>query len=498
MGVASLASEQFTSFTVPADVALGAYLLEVVANGIASEAVTVAITSRAAVPSMSEAYSFARGKRDTARDLAVQEEMFWRDLNEVHLLMDFISGRPDTSLLDLKDIPDPTPGANAVLPPQEVLHRVCLIRFPPVGSPDDKADQAALLLMVKDRLNALANPAKGLTIAFTTMFTSQYGKGYRKGRDRMAPSALAWQRGVGFAVEAYPNLYRRAIWFRRGFTALPPLTFLLLLATAFTAWDVVLASQTLREADAEVLALPNSAVNDTSCFITRNGSAGTLDPTKVPPAIAVSCQTLVGIENTGTVQPNPSYAARISSADMLLGSISWWHPVGLTVRLFERPLPSWTAENKVVQTPPKDSNPQDPEFLCGGEGTCDRVADVTSLGESVINVFSNNVLPIMFGLLGNFSGLMRLINNKVRDSTLSPRDIRLLVSLMPMGVVAGLTVGLIFSPNAGSSISGTVGTLSASALAFLAGYGVDFYFNALDSILARVFPKSTTENGNSK
>jgi hypothetical protein len=123
---------------------------------------------------------------------------------------------------------------------------------------------------------------------------------------------------------------------------------------------------------------------------------------------------------------------------------------------------------------------------------------VTSLGESVINVFSNNVLPIMFGLLGNFSGLMRLINNKVRDSTLSPRDIRLLVSLMPMGVVAGLTVGLIFSPNAGSSISGTVGTLSASALAFLAGYGVDFYFNALDSILARVFPKSTTENGNSK
>ena len=111
--------------------------------------------------------------RDKASDLAMQEEMFWRDLNEVHLLMDYISGRNDKSLTDLDDVPSLEPGAAPPrLTPQQALHRVCLIRFPPVGSLDDKADQAALLLLVKDRLNALASPARGLSIAFTALFAT--------------------------------------------------------------------------------------------------------------------------------------------------------------------------------------------------------------------------------------------------------------------------------------------------------------------------------------
>jgi hypothetical protein len=470
----------------------------VVANGIASEAVTVAITSRAAVPSMSEAYSFARGKRDTARDHSVQQEMFWRDLNEVHLLMDFISGRPDTSLLDLKDIPDLTPGAKAPLLPQEVLQRVCMIRFPPVGTPDDKADQAALLLMVKDRLNALASPAKGLSVAFTSMFASllkqDFGPASQNGS--LAEQRGLWQRGTGFALEAYPNLYSQARRFRVVFKMLPYVTLAWLLITALTSWDVVLASQTFRKAEAEVLALPNSTVNDTSCFIMRTGGVVKLNPAKLPPAdIAVSCQTLVAIEDAGVLEPDGSYAARISAADMLLGPVSWWHPVGFIVRLFEQPVP---AVGGVPATDKKNATQPTPDTSCGMRTSCDQTADMTDLAESVINVFSNNILPMMFGLLGTFVGLMRSITAKVRDSILSPRDYRLSWSLLPMGVVAGFTVGLIISPDAGSSGTGTVGTLSATALAFLAGYGVEFYFNALDMMLMRVFPSSTKQAGNSK
>ena len=493
MGVGTGNTEQFTSFTVPAEAALGSYELEVVANGIASQAVAVAITAKIAPTSGTS--SPPCGTRDTARDLAVQEEMFWRDLNEVHLLMDFISGRADTSLLELKDIPDPGPSAEGVLTPQDVLRRVCLIRFPPVGSPDDKADQAALLLMVKDKLNALAFPAKGLSIAFTALFARMYKQDQRL-VPHMSPKAQrkAWQQSTGFALEAYPNLDGPAANFRFMFKWLPYFTLALLLFTALISWDVVLASQTLQKADVELGALPNALVNDMTCSIKRNGSVETINLAEVPPTIAVSCQTLIGIEGSGTLKPNTSYAARIASADILLGSVSWWHPVGGIVRWFERPLPPDQGQGDSPPEPAaKGSKPPASDVSCGALGSCARVADMIDTAESVINVFSNNILPMLFGLLGTFSGLMRSITAKVRDSTLSPRDYRLSLSLIPMGVVAGLTAGLIISPNAGSSIAGTVGTLSATALAFLAGYGVEYYFNGLDIVLMRIFPTSTTQ-----
>ena len=323
----------------------------------------------------------------------------------------------------------------------------------------------------------------GLSIAFTSMFSGSVPKRGVSGSP------------TGFAVQAYPDLYNQATRFRRTMDWLPGVTVLFLVITALMSWDVVLTSETLRKAEAEVLALPNATINDNSCHVTRNGSEKFFAAKAGADAtIAVRCQILVNLENAGTVSPDPSYAARIAAADMLLGPTSWLHPEGIIVRLAALPPPKEDAEN--VSQPGPDR--MDSEALCGGEGTCDRVADMIDLGESVTNVFSNNILPMMFGLLGTLSGLMRTITVRVRESILSPRHYRLSWSLLPMGVVAGLTAGLIISPDAGSSIKGTVGTLSATALAFLAGYGVDLYFNALDTILRRIFPGSTTPTGTSK
>src|SRR4051794_1336265 len=94
-------------------------------------------------------------------------EIFRRDLNEVHLLMDFISSLPRKSLNDLS-LPDPDPTGRPTAPgqirslmdPAESVRRISLIRFPP--SPDEKkrAEEATLLLLAKDRLNDLARPAR--------------------------------------------------------------------------------------------------------------------------------------------------------------------------------------------------------------------------------------------------------------------------------------------------------------------------------------------------
>jgi hypothetical protein len=105
-------------------------------------------------------------------EIFAQEELFFRDLAEVHLLMDFISGREDKSLDGLKGVPiaNKTGKLKPAKSSQHVVEQICRITYPPHGSVDKRAEQAALMLAVKDRLNFLASPARGMTVSFTAMF----------------------------------------------------------------------------------------------------------------------------------------------------------------------------------------------------------------------------------------------------------------------------------------------------------------------------------------
>ncbi|MBV8867906.1 MAG: hypothetical protein JOY65_00595, partial [Acetobacteraceae bacterium] len=83
---------------------------------------------------------------------------------------------------------------------------------------------------------------------------------------------------------------------------------------------------------------------------------------------------------------------------------------------------------------------------------------------------------------------LRTIYRKVSASTLAPWDSRLLWTRMVLGMIAGSCVGLFFSPS-GTGLQGgaAIGTLSLSAIAFLAGYAVDGLFGMLDEIVHRIF-----------
>ena len=138
-------------------------------------------------------------------------------------------------------------------------------------------------------------------------------------------------------------------------------------------------------------------------------------------------------------------------------------------------------------TPP----PCTPATECGYENA------VAAFGNIVVSVFTDYVLPMMFGVLGTLAGLMRMIANKVRESTLSPRDYRLVGSLIPLGAVAGLAVGLVVTPSTVGSGNSAL-TLSAAGLAFLAGYGADAFFAMIDALLTRVFSTAPQQAAGSK
>jgi hypothetical protein len=97
-----------------------------------------------------------------ARGERVQDFIFARELAEVYLLLDHLSGRSDKSLTAaIGDGKDDTGS--------DWIQKICAIGWPPKGTPVEQSAQAATLLLAKDRLNAAAKPANGASIVFTLM-----------------------------------------------------------------------------------------------------------------------------------------------------------------------------------------------------------------------------------------------------------------------------------------------------------------------------------------
>jgi hypothetical protein len=117
---------------------------------------------------------------------------------------------------------------------------------------------------------------------------------------------------------------------------------------------------------------------------------------------------------------------------------------------------------------------------------------------SVLSVLGNNVLPVLFGVLGTLIGALRSIQSKVQDSLLTPRDFVSTLMGLPIGAAAGLAVGLFLNPSS-APVTGAAGltgglNLSASGLGFLAGYGSNRFFGFLSDVLDRVFSFASPHN----
>jgi hypothetical protein len=116
----------------------------------------------------------------------------------------------------------------------------------------------------------------------------------------------------------------------------------------------------------------------------------------------------------------------------------------------------------------------------------------TLSASSVLNAkltdLSNIWLPMLYGFIGAIVAALRTVYNKVSTSMLAPWDTRLIWTRVMLGTMAGAFIGLFFSPS-GTTLEGStgLGTLSLSAVAFLAGYAVEGLFTMLDQIIHIIF-----------
>jgi hypothetical protein len=108
-----------------------------------------------------------------------------------------------------------------------------------------------------------------------------------------------------------------------------------------------------------------------------------------------------------------------------------------------------------------------------------------------VGLLGNYLLPVLYGTLGSFGFVLRRLNRQLADYLLTPRMLRANRIRILLGVMTGACIGLFINTSAGSATTSGLGgaavTLTASGLAFLAGYGVEAVFKMFDALMNHIF-----------
>jgi hypothetical protein len=432
-----------------------------------------------------------------------QSFIFNRELAEVYLLLDHLSGRPDKDLIgDAKTSPlGQGDGKN----PIDWIREVANIVWPPTGADKDQAAQAATLIKVRDYLNRQAAPATGATIAFTLLVAgegrSDRGIHWRwpsPPRKPAATSASAAKAAaeapakteepppsrLDLAETAFPMLGRSAdrFWAWNWFLSIFMLIWLV--GTCLLSWDIaqgnsLLSQYTAAQSD---LAKVEAQIYDPSNGAGAATPAGAAATAKPEVAVVPDCKQPAALPGS----PSPSQTisalsqsqicaeqdAKIKALAVAGGNLKNWTNGWVWLHCLPNPLTILVE----CRTASADANNE-------------------PWTASLLSVLTGGVLPICYGVLGAAAAVVRSLSAKMRESLLAPRDLQLSLIQLALGAVIGACIGLFVSPSgttAGASTaatSGLLGTLglSTSALCFIAGFFVEGVFVALEALMRRVF-----------
>ena len=381
--------------------------------------------------------------------------VFSQQLCEVQLLLDFLSGSP------ARRLPDASAAVAAGLP-RDWIEQICRISWPPAGTLAAQADEEALLVKVKDYLNALAAPANGASVAFTLLVAQE-----DDAIDAAEPidPAVEAQSGRAFSRNslariAFPGLVGKSRGFRTGMLSIGIGLTIWLVLTCGLSWYAALGNARLAQLSTATAALDAARAKLTvsAPAVTDNGTASSSAPDPVVPAGAI----VAGPVTFSCERPTsgPSSAIRAASCSDLAVAQANLESARTNVRAWWR--------------------------FGSGAGTATALVDDAT---SALGVLGTGVLPVFYGILGAAAAVLRLLSGRMRLSLLMPRDLTLSLQQLALGAVVGACIGLFVNPGtdgAGSGVLGTV-SLSSSALSFVAGFGVEAVFATLEGLIARLF-----------
>ncbi|HZC56532.1 MAG TPA: hypothetical protein VE396_10890 [Xanthobacteraceae bacterium] len=340
---------------------------------------------------------------------------------EISLLLDYLSGLPERTL---------TARAPGHLPPGCETYDDALSRYFPIdervrGGEVLEPPDLQFLLELRDFLNSRAEPATGASIAFTTLVI------------RRLPEA---RKGKADAERAYPEWVPMARALSRTMVGLLCFAVLITLTVATLAAYIYIGN-----AKATNLADLNAQFKALDEEILREEVAATHPPNA---AVLYYCSDVESV-------PSPSNPTEM---------VERFHTVAqlhLCARLSDLRRKQDLAYANLSPWFPRD----------------DRALPAD------LNVVSGYVLPVLMGLLGSMTYVLRRYLRSVGDRLLTPRDLREYIVRLVLGTVFGVAIGFFTSASGQAEvITNPIGALGAPALAFLAGYGVEAVFRLLDGM----------------
>ena len=460
---------------------------------------------------------------------AIRVRFLNREAAEVYLLLDFLSGRSDRSLRPTADEqarslmqaqvhaavqgaaanPAFAAGADAVPPhvpvdiaaarkieadlqdPALLILRVMQIHYPIEPDNQNFEADAAFLLRARDVLNSRAAPATGATIAFTSMVVARGAKAPRGTAPRAGGAGGPEDNigGRGFAGSAYPWLAAKAAeldnWVRRGVRFVFIVLLLTIAISAYTAWGKVMldtldavrrddtATQQERQVDANARKPGTDGVN-VQAAKPQPECPRDRDTTTDTRGLCYRLNDILIRKETTN-----------KNLEMWLGIATFWNWTDWASR--------WPFAWFVHKTVPVTEASDRPGIWQADA----RRKEIELQGVALMAVLGNYVMPVLYGLLGSFAFVLRRYHRRLALDLLSPRDLRTNNVRLLLGTLIGGCIGLVYSGSGQAQATGTLAlavTLSTSAIAFLAGYGVDGVFKVLDALIAQVFRVNGTEN----
>jgi len=432
-----------------------------------------------------------------------REALIERDLNDVYLLMDHLSGRPDRCISDvtLENPADPTK-------PLDLVEEVCKIRWPLPEEQAAHAKQATILFKARDRLNQMANPANGATIAYTILVLGGATSGMRGWLATWLPFVRAPDQArsrTDLARAAYPNLIHSADAFRRWIVMLQFMLLGGLLVTSLLSWNVASGKLILQR----IAALDAEAVDIGRTLNAGEVPVGTVPPAAASPGAPASTMSI-------NLPAYERYCQRTAQAERPAGQelselALRREQTCATARLVmhrrnaaDRDLDEWASYWGWLKHWAARFNGVAPDTYSEVTNLPPNVQPEVARGEAMeqwsadlITVLGNFVLPMLYGFLGATTAVVLSIQNKLRHSCLAPREKRMSQVQLVLGIIVGACIGLFMSPSSpdGGGAAGAGGgvttggsvALSASALSFLAGFGVESVFRMLQNMLQAMF-----------
>jgi hypothetical protein len=471
-----------------------------------------------------------------------------RELAEVYLLLDYLSGRSDKNLSTAfngaglpptavaSEAGNPKPPENAAGAAsggqpaagangggmtnlsQQWISKICEIKWPPdeKKSRPDLAAQASTLLIAKDHLNSAAQPANGESIAFSVLvagddeYKVERHSRTKRSRTRVRLSPPSSNEGedseppkeaseidvpsrISLARQAYPGLIATAASFRRWITIINLFLLVWLVVTCMLSWDIAVGHSLLQRLETidtsrQALAKRLADVRTEEPKQKETKQAGLLLPAPGS-APQTFCEPYVR-NPASTRDPVPEqykdvdsrqiycdlaenrYQFRVAHQNLAEWLVPWhlpWH--------WFRKAANWICKGPCL----------------GDESTAPANSVANSQwAAALVEVLAAAVLPFCYGFLGAGAAVVRNIWAKMRDSQLAPRDLRLAFGQLALGAVIGACIGLfVTSPSSSAQAGATLFTgsvaLSASALSFIAGFGVEGIFVALERLIRRIF-----------